>query len=167
MTQGGFSEAWLYPDEIQRRTSIKLERGHRHAIQTAIPPEAAESAGCGTAGLNDEQKKRVGGWRDKTIAVPSVTGVPGTEETRPMTLFRPFRRIWMLNWFVPVAAIGRVVPERHYLSTKVTEFTATRSGPLYLYVNDAAIPNPIGRCFAWDCFYEQRAHVVAARSGTK
>ena len=147
-------EVWFYPDEIQRNTPVRIERGRRYAIQIAIPAGDAATS-CETAGLSEDQKKRIGGWRDGPLDVTSTTGITGT--TR-MKLFSGFRRIWMLDWFVPVASIGDAVPDRHYLTKPVTEFTATRSDILSLFVNDAAFPINLPGCvLAWDCYYRNNS----------
>jgi hypothetical protein len=94
---------------------------------------------------------------DASLPVTSTAGI----SSKPlMALFLPFRRIWSVNWFVPIAAIGTRVPERHYLMDPTTEFIPTRDGTLSLYVNDAAFP--VGRidgrtCFGWDCYYRNNS----------
>lgn len=159
----------FYPDEICRQTAIGIIAGRRYAIQIAIPldPLETESASvelrpageiAGDVQATGIQNARwVGGWRDLTLPVTSTAGIGSTPAMAP---FVPFRRIWSIDWFVPVAAIGTKAPERHYLTDPTTEFTATRNGWLSLYVNDAAFP--VGRiddrlCVGWDCYYRNNS----------
>jgi uncharacterized protein (DUF2235 family) len=160
------TEVAFYPDELCRRTALHLTAGRRYAMQIAIPldpivgaaaPQAAEGMSCRAQVTDEKHRRSVGGWMDETIPVASTAGF----ESKPiMVLFLPFRRIWSANWFVPIAAIGHRLPERHYLTDPTTEFTATRDGLLSLYVNDAAFP--AGRidgrtCFGWDCYYQNNS----------
>jgi hypothetical protein len=152
------SEVAFYPDEINRETAITLITGRRYAVQIAIP---LDSRGC-EAEVSDASvtdRKHLGKWHDASIPVTSTAGIDG--KPRPPAFFLPFRRIWSVNWFVPIAAIGRKIPERHYLIEPTTEFTTTREGPLSLYVNDAAFPfgtTPDGGfCRTWDCYYQNNS----------
>lgn len=160
-------ETWFYPDEISRETGIVIERDVRYAIQVAIPVQpitiaratsqaAGQAEQCPGPAVRPGEERWLGGWKDASIPVPSSAGIKGTWA---MNLFVPFRRVWSLDWFVPVAAIGRKVPERHYLTVPTTEFTATRTGRLTLYVNDAAFPvNAMGGlCLGWDCYYQNNS----------
>ena len=157
-------EMAFYPDEICRRiTGSDFVAGKKYAIQIAIPldpveviagqPTVNENKGCRSQVTEESAKKEVGGWKDASIHVTSTAGI-GSKPI--MVPFAPFRRIWGANWLVPIAAIGKKIPERHYLTGPTTEFTATRNGPLSLYANDAAFP--VGRiddawCTGWDCYY--------------
>ena len=139
------ADGWfaLYPSDMCTPTGITIEQGARYAVEIAIPdPEKA----CGvTEQDRDAQLTRVGPWFDKNIPVQSTAGVTST---LPMKLFAPFRRVWAAAYFVPVATIGSGLPERHYLTESATTFRATRTGPLSIFINDAAFP-----CLGWDCFY--------------
>lgn len=150
---GRVRETWFYPDEINNETGVLLESDVRYAIQVAIPTTGQS---CDAPGDQPGDRKWLGGWMDATIPVPSTEGVKGTTA---MNLFVPFRRIWGLDWFVPVAAVGRKVPERYYLTAGAMEFTTTRGGLLSLYVNDAAFPiaNVGGLCLGWDCYYRNNS----------
>lgn len=160
-------ETSFYPDEISRQTGITLKRNVRYALQIAIPIDpltltsattsgAVDSTGCSGNEVGPGEERWLGPWKDASIDVPSTAGIDGTFV---MNLFVPFRRIWLLKWFVPVAAIGKKVPERHYLTVPTTEFTSTRDDSLFLYVNDAAFP--ISRtndwCVGWDCYYRNNS----------
>jgi len=157
------AEFWFHPADICRHAGVDLKAGQKYAIQIAIPldtvvvhegkPAAEETTSCRNT-VNDETKPFVGGWKDLTIPVTSTAGI---ESSGVMGLFLPFRRIWGASWFVPIAAIGTKIPERHYLTDPAMDFTATRTGPLSLYVNDAAFP--LGRvdgdwCTGWECYYK-------------
>jgi uncharacterized protein (DUF2235 family) len=146
-------EVEFYPDEIFRQTGIQFTAGRRYAIQIAIPVDP-EGQAAATAQVPDQDHgRRLGGWSDASRPVTSTAGIGSTAKLVP---FLPFRRIWAVNWFVPIAIIGKKVPERHYLTEPVTEFTATRDGPLSLYVNDAAFPigyGDGGLCLGWNCYY--------------
>ena len=161
-TSAGVQEFAYYPHKICHATNIELQAGHKYAIQIALPvdpkpdPDQVKAGSC-REGTNAADQNRVGMWMDASIPVTSTAGFGSTP---PMALFLPFRRIWSVNWFVPIAAIGLSVPERHYLTNPTTEFTATRDGLLSLYVNDAAFPVARfdGRtCFGWDCYYQNNS----------
>lgn len=166
LAPGESRETSFYPDEINRETTIRLEPDVRYAIQIAIPldpitvtrtaPGVGQAEQCPGSEVRDGEEKRLGSWKDASHHIPSTAGFGGTWQ---MNLFLPYRRIWSLKWFVPVAAIGRRVPERHYLTSERTEFTSTRNDLLFLYVNDAAFP--IGQsgelCPGWDCYYKNNS----------
>ena len=64
-----------------------------------------------------------------------------------MALFVPFRRIWGANWFVPIAAIGTKIPERHYLTDPAMDFTPTRNRATLALRQRRRIPcRPHRRC---------------------
>jgi uncharacterized protein (DUF2235 family) len=155
------AEFWFHPTDICRLAGLKLQAGQKYAIQIAIPVDpveegkatAGEASSCRNLVTEESQKKWVGGWKDLTIPVASTAGI---ESSGLMGLFLPFRRIWGADWFVPIAAIGTKIPERHYLTDPAMDFTTTRTGMLSLYVNDAAFPiGPLdgGVCTGWDCYY--------------
>jgi len=73
------------------------------------------------------------------------------------TLF-PFRRILSRPWFTAVARIGSVGAEDYFLDPQQDgsineEMKATKSGELFLYVNDAIIAIPP----LYDLFYKNNA----------
>ena len=166
LVNGTSRNAWtfrFYPDDICRLSGKELEAGKNYAIQVAIPVDPVEERDGKTivveenscrAGVNDvNEKRKVGGWKDLNYPVTSTKGIKGSAI---MTVFLPFRRIWGADWFVPIAAIGTKIPERHYLPDASADFTPSRAGKLSLYVNDAAFP--IGwingaLCRGWDCYY--------------
>jgi len=164
------AEFKLYPDDICRQSGLELTAGQKYAIQIAIPahpvPRIPAKAGSETddekpaCGITDpKDQKRAGGWRDGSIQATSTAGI---KSTAIMTFFLPFRRIWAANWFVPIAAIGTKIPERHYLTDTAMDFTPTRTGKLSAYVNDAALPiGPVGTAFCastnFDCYYRNNA----------
>jgi uncharacterized protein (DUF2235 family) len=163
------AEFMFYPDDICRQSGLELKAGQKYAIQVAIPlhlvaPGEAE-ARSGTeetpaCGITDPHNTtRVGGWMDATIPVVSTAGI---ESNGIMALLLPFRRVWGANWFVPIAAIGTKIPERHYLTDTAMDFTPTRTGRLSLYVNDAALPiGPVDDALCattgFDCYYRNNS----------
>ena len=167
------AEFRFYPADICRLAGLDLKAGQKYAIQIAIPIEPTviegatrkydETKGCrgkvtGTDPKDVEYHKQfVGGWQDLTIPVTSTAGIPSSPI---MSVFLPFRRIWGAGWFVPIAAIGTKLPERHYLVEPAIDFTPTRKGPLSVYVNDAAFPLghfDDGWCLTWDCYYRNNS----------
>lgn len=157
------AEFWFHPSDICRQSGLELKMGQKYAIQIAIPVDPLattndvrhvdEAQSCRNQAADDFARKSVGGWKDASIPVTSTAGI---ESSGMMGLFLPFRRIWTASWFVPIAAIGTKIPERHYLTEPALDFTPTRAGKLSLYVNDAAIPLAYGEdgfCFTWDCYY--------------
>jgi len=165
------AEFTFYPDDICRQSGLELEAGQKYAIQIAIPRHPVKrTAGGGGPETPDQQascgitdptkKKRAGGWMDETIQVTSTAGV--VKPKAVMAPFLPFRRIWGANWFVPIAAIGTKIPERHYLTDTAMDFTPTRTGTLSMYVNDAALPiGPVSGTFCatsnFDCYYRNNS----------
>lgn len=159
LATGGFQEFGYYPHKICHPTGIELQEGRRYAIQIAIPVDLKndpnyEDAGSCRPGNERADAGKLGTWHDGSIEVTSTAGISSTPK---MALFLPFRRIWSVNWFVPIAAIGTRVPERHYLTEPTTGFTATRTGLLSLYVNDAAFPGAPDDdrgVLDWDDYYD-------------
>ena len=164
------AEFTFYPDDICRHSGLELRAGQKYAIQIAIPahpvPRTPAEAGSETddetpaCGITDpKDQKRAGGWMDGTIQATSTVGIGSNAS---MALFLPFRRIWAANWFVPIAAIGTKIPERHYLTDSAMDFTPTRTGPLSLYVNDAALPigavnDALCATTGFDCYYRDNS----------
>jgi uncharacterized protein (DUF2235 family) len=72
----------------------------------------------------------------------------------PMHVYLPFRRYYGEPWFKPIARIGNLGSDEYPLdaaevlnpdesgTTLISEFTARRSGELFLFVNDAVWPAP-------------------------
>jgi hypothetical protein len=162
------AEFWFFPADICRHSGLSLEKGQKYAIQVAIPVDPLvekeengeqrlvtdEKNACRAQEGGETRKRTLGGWKDLDYPVRSTAGVGGSPL---MAMFLPFRRIWGAGWLVPIASIGTKLPERHYLASGTVNFTATRTGPLSVYVNDAAFPfgsNGKEWCtWDWDCYY--------------
>jgi uncharacterized protein (DUF2235 family) len=135
-------DAALHPSTLCHATGITVEEGKRYRIEIALPaaadsdpPEGEYRPGRGT-----------GRWMDRDLRVDSPAGF--TSERRPLVLYPAalLRRMHGHQWFVPIAQVGASGTERYSLEDGVREFTARRTAPLFLYVNDAVVPCPSFSC---------------------
>jgi hypothetical protein len=143
------SGPWEFPFEpwgICKAHDIYIEQGASYRVQIALP-----TACPGTSNAASDQPRRTGLWTDGSWPVESLAGFPASRGWI-FSAALPFRRVLYEDWFVPIATIGTALPERHALTKPETEFTATRSGRLTLFVNDAVFP-----CPGWDCFYRNNS----------
>lgn len=143
-------------------TGIRVEAGARYRVTIALPEGCAP---CASGRFESDASRKAwrerGCWADADYCVDSLAGFESTRAP-VFVLTVPLRRALGASWFVPVANVGRHFPERHPLSSAdgVNEFTATRSGPLALFVNDAVVP------WRWDDLYQNntgRASVTVTR----
>jgi hypothetical protein len=100
------------------------------------------------------------GWKDNEIPA-DTTGVNPDQGALALYLGLPFRRHWTEPWFRPIARIGETGSDVYILEPQgleppgqpanklMHEFTARRTGELFLYVNDAVLPIPK----EWQTFY--------------
>jgi len=111
-------------------TGVQLEKGARYEIRLKLPDGD-------------------GRWMDRTI--PVTTPVGFSSRVKPLVFypFLPFRRVLAFHWFTPIARVGAKGVEYHALDETRKEFTAGQSGPLSLFVNDAAFPWPF-RTWAYE-----------------
>jgi uncharacterized protein (DUF2235 family) len=117
-----------------------VTKGRRYRLTLAKPPEAE--------------------WNDRTIPSP-ISGFKTEDIAWPKkAIFLAatlLRRDLTGHWFQPIARIGESGNDEYLLAPKgsadrhalVAEFTARRSGDLFLYLNDATLPVPA----AWQYFY--------------
>lgn len=91
-------------------------------------------------------------WQDDGITNISHQGYSSLAAGVPRyVLFGvPLRRMESLNWFAPLAQIGRFGHDVRALGTHSTLIESKTSADLYVYVNDAVIGLP----FIWDHFYD-------------
>lgn len=117
-------------------TAIGLERGARYAINMV----------------------RSDDWGDGTFTSPidgyEISELPDWVERLKSFALLPLRRVFLREWFRPIARIGAYGNDEYFLDppaddpaqTKTKEllsaFTARKSGELFLYVNDATIGLP-------------------------
>lgn len=99
-------------------------------------------------------------WKDKGIPA-DTTGVNNPQGALALYLGLPFRRHWSEPWFRPIARIGETGSDIYPLIPQgreppgqpaiqlIYEFTARRTGELFLYVNDAVLMAPKN----WQIFY--------------
>ena len=126
LSVGASHQAALRSDIFCNPTGIQLERGVRYSIRLALPG--------------------AGGWRDGSIGVRSPAGFNGwsagltPRERVFMTATAPFRRMWSVGWFAPVARIGERGFDQYPMTGIENAFTARKTGELFLFVNDAIAP---------------------------
>ncbi len=146
----GPAEFALDPRAICQATGVEMEQDHQYLIQVALPVACPAAAGDPTRGQ----------WQDGQHLVPSPAGFT-TAQGAIFAFAWPFRRVLNQDWFVPIAAIGTALAERHPLGASDGRNTilAGRPGPLTLWVNDAVVPLTVGAgtgsvlCVGWDCLY--------------
>lgn len=146
------------PRSICHATNVQMERGGRYLVQIALPPA------CGAWSGPSHQTGQPGQWHDGRFLVDSPAGFASSKSPVFIAAW-PFRRVLNQHWFVPIAAIGTALPERHPLSdlTGSNTFIAGRRGPLTLFVNDAVIPLTFfagtgsAVCAGWECLYRNNA----------
>lgn len=96
------------------------------------------------------------GWKDWHVPA-GLGGVTSLDVTLPMHLFTLFKRDIHQPWFRPILRIGTEGSDEYPLIGDLkedgraleAEFTARRSGPIFLFVNDAILPGPS----SWQRFY--------------
>ena len=124
--RGGQWDVLVPNEELCYATGVQIDRDSRYQFRVVLPD---------------------GGWWDKNQHVTTPSGF-GSSRFLPVYLpALPFRRVLTTQWFVPVARIGSKGAEYHPLSSETGEFTAGRSGQLFLFVNDAIGPWPDWRYF--------------------
>jgi hypothetical protein len=80
-----------------------------------------------------------------------------------LTALAPFRRMWSVNWFVPVGRIGESGVDQYALTQMRNEFTARKTGELRLFVNDAVAPLKVSPFEAgWRTHYTDNVATVGA-----
>ena len=115
-------------------TGVKMQKGARYKLSPVVH-----------------------GW-DADIPVNSPAGFtrssPGlTSSQRAIfTLAAPFRRVWAVDWYVPIARVGGRGFSQHPLETANNELAARFCGELFLFVNDAIAPIGPGGV-GWSNYY--------------
>jgi len=111
-------------------TGVSLEAGARYRVSVSVA-----AIDGGTA---DEPASGV------TVSSPAGFSAAraglSTAQRAVFAAFVPFRRVIAEKWFVPIARIGASGFDQYPLSAQNTEFTARRTGELFLFVNDAIAP---------------------------
>lgn len=121
---------------IAKPTGIAFERGARYSISMV----------------------RSDDWADGNFTSPidgfEMSELPTWPERLKNFALLPLRRVFLREWFRPIARIGAYGNDEYFLDppaddtaqTKTKEllsaFTARKSGELFLYVNDATIGLP-------------------------
>jgi hypothetical protein len=123
-TAAAWPEVKFSNKEICQSTGIELERGRTYEVSITLPTD----------------------WADKKTPA-SLAGFGSSENPWVYIPALPFRRVLREQWFVPIARIGRHIPEYHTLTQPMTEITPRRTGQLYLFVNDAVGIPPWHRFF--------------------
>ncbi|MCL4849077.1 MAG: DUF2235 domain-containing protein [Acidobacteria bacterium] len=134
----------FHPSHACAPTGIAIEAGATYRVEIALPP-------CGA-----------GEWRDCTVPVVQpagfATGAPeASGATWAFVAALPFRRVLGADWFAVMARVGREGLTDHELAAPQTTFQASRSGELFLFVNDAVLPWPP----AWDLLYRNNRGAAA------
>jgi uncharacterized protein (DUF2235 family) len=135
-------------------TGYTLTEGKKYLVHLKVSFEPPVPPVCDEKG---------GPLLDQTIPTGLGGHAPGY-----LTPFVPFRRHMTENWFKPVARIRNrgndeyvlnpVDGPRHTTTDELTaEITARRSGPLYLFLNDAVLPGPA----SWQYFYWNNHGTIA------
>ena len=103
-------------------TGLLLKAGADYEIDIQLPP--------------------VGDWKDREHVVDTLTGfasgsIPSFLNRSTFRVAVALRRHMSLNWFVPVARIGRRGDEYVTLTRQTSGVKPQANGQLFLYVNDA------------------------------
>jgi uncharacterized protein (DUF2235 family) len=90
-------------------------------------------------------------WRDGGVPVTSLAGFSSSDDAAPWYMFVavPMRRYMSAHWFKPIALVGEHSLSTHLLAGTADLRDSTRTGELFLFVNDAVIGAP----WIWDYFY--------------
>lgn len=114
-------------------TGVYIEQGATYQVQVRMQPP----------------------WRDGAIPVPSVAGFASSDPAAPWYMFLavPMRRYLGEEWFKPIAHVGEHSLSDHVLAGEGNLRDRTRSGELFVFVNDAVVGFP----WAWDYFYWNNA----------
>jgi uncharacterized protein (DUF2235 family) len=124
--QGRFLDGFSV-SQICQPMGVKLERGVKYEI--SVKPSPDNSA------LPPEPQ-----WRDASRQVTSLRGF--ASDTWLFRAAFPLRRHRLLNWYVPVARVGKRGKDYFPLTTARTELVPQMGGELFMYVNDALAPYP-------------------------
>jgi hypothetical protein len=96
-------------------------------------------------------------WSDSngSVSVATVAGFSSSDDAAPWYVFAavPMRRYMSAHWFRPIAHIGEHSLSSHVLASSGELSDATRSGELFVFVNDAVIGLP----WLWNYFYQNNA----------
>ncbi len=134
-------ETWMPNNQLCAATGITLEQDHKYRATIELPQENR--------------------WFDETVPVPGPAGF--SSNVAPWIFYPalPIRRSLGQSWFVPIAKIGATGREYHALAASSSDFTARKTGRLFLFVNDGVAP------FCWTCLYSNNhgglAHVIVTR----
>lgn len=114
-------------------TSVLIERGATYLVDVRMQPR----------------------WSDGGIPVETLAGFSSSDDAAPSYLFLavPMRRYMSAHWFKPIAHIGEHSLSSHLLAGTGELRDSTRSGELFVFVNDAVIGLP----WLWDYFYRNNA----------
>lgn len=121
---------------------------------------------CASSGIELEHGARyrmtidAHGLRDDSIEVTSPAGFTTfsdqlTKGQRAVfALALPFRRALAVDWYVPIARLGRFGYIQYPLKDRCNVFVARQTGELSLFVNDAVAPaGPAGSYVGWNTYY--------------
>jgi uncharacterized protein (DUF2235 family) len=122
----------------------------------------ATSKGCHATGVYIEQGAAyevqvymLPPWKDGDIPVDTLAGFSSSDADAPwyMAAFVPMRRYLDEQWFKPIAHVGEHSLSDHVLAGRGQLRDRTRSGELFVFVNDAVIGLPR----AWNYFYRNNS----------
>jgi hypothetical protein len=149
----------LKPDALCLATGLAIERDARYQVEITLP-----SALKSDPAENEPYRpgRPTGAWMDRTIRVDTPAGFSSGRKPFAFYPVVPLRRVVMADWFVPIARVGSRGDEEHPLPSRTTEFTAQRSGELFLFVNDMVLP-----CPRWSCVYRNNTGGPASIKVTK
>jgi hypothetical protein len=135
-------------------TGIGIERGARYSITMVRSDDWAD--GDFTSPVDGYEMSELPTWGDRLASFALL----------------PLRRVFLREWFRPIARIGAYGNDEYFLDppaddtaqTKTKEllsvFTARKTGELFLYVNDATIGLPWGTDYFYRANYGKAAVVV-------
>lgn len=128
---------------------------------------------CAGSGIELEHGARyrvtlsANGLRDDSIEVASPAGFTTfsdglTKGQRSVfALALPFRRALAVDWFVPIARVGRFGYIQYPLKDRCNVFVARQTGELSLFVNDAVAPaGPGGYHVGWNTYYPNNSGTI-------
>lgn len=121
---------------------------------------------CASSGIELEHGARyrmtidADGMKDDSIEVTSPAGFSTFSDRltkgqrAAFALALPFRRALAVDWYVPIARVGRFGYIQYPLKDRCNVFVARQTGELSLFVNDAVAPvGPGGNHVGWKTYY--------------
>ena len=180
----GWSSHFLFNVADSMGAFCKEKQGPTHPLTydnaVAKPMRFATNDFCARTGVSVEAKQRytiafevVQPWKDGWIPVDpkgrDSWEAPSLLDQLMWRLGSPFRRVFFRGWFHPIARVGATGTAEYFLDPSghdkkfTADFKTERSGELFLYVNDAALPLP----WLYQLFYrrnEGEAMVTVTRA---